>query len=112
MSEVNYQEIGKRIRAIRQERGMTQEETSERCDITLSFYGNIERGDKKMSVETLMKIAKGLSVSTDFLLFGAPPDQTVEALRVCSRAQEQGDELQYRKFVDIMKAVSTIVDKL
>ena len=40
MYEIDYKEIGKRIRAVRKERGLTQEEASELCDITPSFYGN------------------------------------------------------------------------
>lgn len=112
MSEINYKEIGRRIRAARKRRGLTQEQASERCDITPSFYGNIERGDKKMSVETLVKISRGLSVSVDQLLFGEVTDEEQSAMRVIAQVKEKGDAVQYKKYVDIMKAVSTIIDKL
>ena len=58
MNGLDYTLIGSRIRKVRTTLKLTQEEASERCDITNSFYGNIERGDKKMSVETLVKISK------------------------------------------------------
>lgn len=47
MKNVDYAEIGARIRAARIMQKLTQEEASEKCDITSSYYGNIERGNKK-----------------------------------------------------------------
>ena len=47
MKDVDYVEIGKRIRTIRKAQGLTQEGASEKCDITAAYFGNIERGDKK-----------------------------------------------------------------
>lgn len=47
MNGLDYTLIGSRIRKVRTTLKLTQEEASERCDITNSFYGNIERGDKR-----------------------------------------------------------------
>ena len=44
MTGLDYALIGSRIREARTALKLTQEEASERCDITNSFYGNIERG--------------------------------------------------------------------
>ena len=112
MYEIDYKEIGKRIRAVRKERGLTQEEASELCDITPSFYGNIERGDKKMSLETLARISKGLGVSTDQLIFGCGENMEQSIQQILFQIRNQGDETQYRKYLDIMKAISAIIDKL
>lgn len=65
-----------------------------------------------MSVETLVKISKGLSVSTDRLLFGQEMDEEQGAMQVIAQVKEKGDEVQYKKYLDIMKAVSTIIEKL
>lgn len=65
---MNYQALGRRIRMQRRLNGMTQEQMSERADISLSFYGHIERGTRKPSLETLVIIANVLGVSTDMLL--------------------------------------------
>ena len=109
MSTINYQQIGQRIKKIRKERGLTQEEAAECCDITPSFYGNIERGDKKMSVETLAKIAIGLSASSDYLLFGEDGSEVADLL---FQIREHGNESQRQKYTEIMKAVSKIIEKL
>ena len=49
-------------------RHMTQEKLAERANISLSFLGHIERGTRKLSVETLYHIAESLKCSTDELM--------------------------------------------
>ena len=113
MSEIDYKAIGQRIREARKEKGLTQEQASELCDITPSYYGNIERGDKKMSLETLARISKGLCVSTDQLIFGCgEKTEEDDILHLLSQIRNQEDEVQYRKYLNIIKAISTIIDKL
>ena len=65
---MDYVEIGNRIRLVRKELKMTQEELAERGGLSHSFMGHIERGSRKLSVETLYRIAGALNVSTDYLL--------------------------------------------
>ena len=113
MSEIDYKAIGQRIREARKEKGLTQEQASELCDITPSYYGNIERGDKKMSLETLARISKGLCVSTDQLIFGCgEKTEEDDILQLLSQIRIQEDEVQYKKYLNIIKAISTIMDKL
>lgn len=112
MSEINYIEIGSRIRDARIQQKLTQEEASERCDITSSYYGNIERGDKKMSLETLVKISKGLGISTDKILFGEIPDKELWMVQLLNEIQHDADETQFEKYLTIIKTISTIIDQL
>lgn len=63
-------EIGERLRGIREGMHMTRETFSERIDITDSFLGQIERGERALSVKTLRKVVKYTGVSSDYLLFG------------------------------------------
>ena len=63
-------EIGERLRGIRENMHMTREQFSEKIDITDSFLGQIERGERSLSVKTLKKVVKYTGVSADYLLFG------------------------------------------
>ncbi len=63
-----YVEIGRRIRRLRKRQRWTQAELAERADISTSFLGHIERGSRKLSVETLNRIALALNCSADALL--------------------------------------------
>ena len=62
--------IGERLRGVRENMKMTREEFSEKIDITDSFLGQIERGERALSVKTLRKVVKYTGVSADYLLFG------------------------------------------
>ena len=62
--------IGERLRSIRENMNMTREKFSEKIDITDSFLGQIERGERSLSVKTLKKVVKYTGVSADYLLFG------------------------------------------
>lgn len=66
----NYISIGKRIRARRLKLTMTQEELAERANVTCSFIGHLERGEKKPSLEVFVRLCITLNLSADFLLFG------------------------------------------
>ena len=62
--------IGDRIRQVRESLGMTRDNLSEHIDITPYFLGQIERGERNMSIKTLIKISRCLNVSIDFLVYG------------------------------------------
>ena len=64
----NYVSIGAKIRLIRKNRGMTQQELSDRLDICPSFVSHVETGAKTMSLETFVAVANALGVSADELL--------------------------------------------
>ena len=81
---VDYDALGKRIRFKRRVKHMTQAQVADAIHISLSFYGNIERGIRIPSIDTLVDIANVLGVGTDFLL-----TESVEVVR----RQRNPDEL-------------------
>lgn len=54
--------IGKRIQAIREKAGLTQEQLEEKTGVNTKYISAIERGQKNVTVKTLEKIAKGLNI--------------------------------------------------
>ena len=65
--------LGKRIRESRNKLHLTQDALSEKADITVSYLGEIERGEKTPSLEVLVCIAKALDQSCDYLLRDSLP---------------------------------------
>ncbi len=57
------QALGEVIRAVRQQKGYTQESFALHAGLDRSYYGAIERGEFNVTVDTLMAIAAGLKVS-------------------------------------------------
>lgn len=67
---INYKEIGHRIRAEREKLGLSRERFAEIVGLSAYYIGQIERGDRNMSLDTLIKISSSLNVSVDFILRG------------------------------------------
>ena len=56
-------ELGRRIRAERTAKKMTQEELAERAGLHPTYNGQVERGEKSLTVASLEKIVEGLEIS-------------------------------------------------
>ena len=65
---MDYVALGKRVRTQRKLQDMTQEELADAINVSTSFIGHIERGTRKLSVETLVSLADALKISCDMLL--------------------------------------------
>lgn len=65
---MDFYELGKRIKTERKKKKITQEELAEKVGLSVQHINNIENNRKKCSLETFVKIANVLSVSTDYLL--------------------------------------------
>ena len=66
--KLDYCMMGKRVRARRKQLRLTQEQLAERIHRAPSFVGHIERGTRKMSMETLCEITLALNCTSDELL--------------------------------------------
>lgn len=60
-------EIGQRIRNYRNQQQLSQEELAERCGLHPTYIGQVERGEKNATLESISKIAFGLSLSLSTL---------------------------------------------
>ena len=57
-----YKSIGKRIKFIRENNGLTQERLSEKSGLSLDYIGKIEININKPGLRALIKIANALDV--------------------------------------------------
>jgi len=60
--------LGKRLKYLRKENDITQEELAKFIGVTTSMVGMYETDARKPSYEVLLKISKHFNVSTDYLL--------------------------------------------
>lgn len=65
---MDYKALGKEIRTRRKQLYLTQERLAELTDISFAFVGHIERGTRKPSLETVIKIADALDCTIDELV--------------------------------------------
>ena len=65
---MDYKALGKRIREERRKLNLTQEKLADKVSVTYSYIGQVERGERGISLETLINISNCLGVTVDFLL--------------------------------------------
>lgn len=111
MQELDYVKVGERIRQVRKVRGWSQEKLAKKCGISLNFMGKIERGKRKMSMDTFANLCQQLEVDADALLWGAvQPSDTVIKNMWRHPAKEDLDS--YSMYIRIMKSVADIMNEV
>ena len=55
-------QFGEKLRELRKEKGLSQEELSYKSDLHRTYIGMIERAEKNITLANIEKIAKGLNV--------------------------------------------------
>jgi transcriptional regulator with XRE-family HTH domain len=68
--EIDNKAIGQRIREERGKLELTREEFAEIIGLSDYYVGQLERGERQMSLPVLVRVANCLHVSLDYLIFG------------------------------------------
>ena len=80
MSEMDLILIGKRIQTRRKQKGYTQEQLSEMMNVSIQMISNLERGNKAIRIDNLIKLSRILDVSCDYILTGQGTSKDIEVL--------------------------------
>lgn len=68
---VSYKKIGMHIRDARRKARMTQAVVAEKLNISMTYYGQLERGDKKFTLDMLGNACELLNVQLEDVMIGA-----------------------------------------
>ena len=102
---MDFNMLGKRIRDERLLLRLTLEQLAEKVDKSTNFIGQIERGDRKLSIETLVDIANALGTTVDSLLIDNIKSISDDSLiREISTLLYSTDETGKRFIADIVKS--------
>jgi transcriptional regulator with XRE-family HTH domain len=63
-------EVGRRARARREELGLSQMQLAERIGLHFTFVSSVERGERNLSLASLLRLAEGLDMSPAKLVDG------------------------------------------
>ncbi|MBO5122331.1 MAG: helix-turn-helix transcriptional regulator [Oscillospiraceae bacterium] len=77
---VDLVEIGKRIQGRRKQMGLTQEQLADKMDVSIQMVSNLERGNKSIRIENLIKLSEILNISTDYILTGKETAEDMQVL--------------------------------
>lgn len=65
---MDYKRLGIRIRDERKKLNLTQAQLAEAIDISDTYMGAIERGERCLTLDTLVRLVNRLGVTVDYLL--------------------------------------------
>ncbi len=67
--------LGRRIREERLRVGLTQEQIAEKVNVSTTYIGFIERGERSVTLEKLILLAECFQLPIDALLHDAQPQE-------------------------------------
>ncbi len=102
-----YTSLGTNIQAHRKKLSWSQEELAERAGLHPSYIGQIERGTKKMSLATLLRISAALMIKTAKLLDEKAPKVRASSweTRISGLIKNKSSAVQKRTYLIIRAAL-------
>ena len=71
---MDYKRLGDRIREERKRLNLTQAKLAEAIDISDTYMGSIERGERSLTLDTLVRLVNRLGVTIDYMLADSVSD--------------------------------------
>lgn len=102
--ELDYYEIGQRVRKYRKACGLSQEQLAQAVGISTTHMSHIETGNTKLSLHVLASLASALSVSADALLHDTPRTDKSAVSRETQALLDTCTAQELRIILDIAKA--------
>ncbi len=104
--------IGNRIRKVRLERNMTQDDLAEALGMSPSFVSNLELGKQSMNVRTLNTIVQKLNVSADWLIGNSTPTSIQVDAETLSKELETCSAPEREAILSIVQVIRDSLNKL
>lgn len=107
-----FKHLGHRIREERTKYRLTQEQLAEIAEVNESYVGQVERGEKNPSLETVVSIARSLGVTVDYLLqeeINVEPNSLINEL-ISITKDKDSEEL--RLMLNICRMISEYTSKI
>lgn len=99
--------LGTRLRTLRKQRGLSQERLGERSGLSGKFIGEVERGEKSISVDSLYHVAVALDIPmrelTDVRDRSTVPTEDAEKIFALLSGRRRADDL--RRAYDVLRAM-------
>lgn len=98
--------IGNRIKELRKKRGLSQEQLSEKAEITPNYLSRVERGTENPTLDMFIKLAKALEVDMwEMFEFGHRGSRR-DLKSILNKIAGEADEEQLRLTVKVIRAIT------
>lgn len=104
-------ETGRRIRNYRIQQHMSQEVLAEKCGLHPTYIGQLERGEKNATLESIEKIAGGLSISLSRLFENIDSENDSENIPLeAYRILQERPENEQKKLIQILQLSAGLLE--
>lgn len=110
--KINYLDIGKRVRAARTARGITQERLAEMVEAGTTHISHIETGNTIPSMKTFIAIVNALGTSADELLCDNVTKSKDVFLNEIAKETEDCSEKEIRVIAEMVRVLKTALRKV
>ena len=93
--------LGNKIAYYRRKNKLSQEQLAEKVGISTSFYANLERGNKGVSISVLYDLANCLGVSVDYLIYPNQADARIRNLETLLRDKPESFIIAVERLVQL-----------
>lgn len=102
---MDYIRLGQRIREERLKLGLTQARLAEDADISEAYMGQIERGERNLALDTLIRLSNRLGASVDYLLKDSVDDSNDNILNQFRQLIENKSMEHKQLVIDVVKTI-------
>ncbi|MBD5549137.1 MAG: helix-turn-helix transcriptional regulator [Lachnospiraceae bacterium] len=108
---MDYKRLGKRIREERLRLNLTQAQLAESIDISDTYMGAIERGERSLTLDTLVRLVNRLGVTVDYMLSDSVSGNDINIIEQFKQIID-GQPLERKQMaIGILRTVFSYFDK-
>ncbi len=108
---MDYKRLGKRIREERKKLNLTQSQLAEAIDISDTYMGAIERGERSLTLDTLVRLVNRLGVTVDYMLADSVTDNDSNIMEQFKQIID-GQPLERKQMaVNVLRTIFSYFDK-
>ena len=98
--------FGRRLRSLRTDRGLTQQQLGEKAGLSYKYLGAIERGEKNPSLKVIDKLARALAVEPrDMLDVEHEETAPTKLKKQLNRLLKEADQTRLQQAVKLLRAL-------
>ena len=108
---MDYKRLGERIREERLKLNLTQEKLAEDIDISDTYMGAIERGERSLTLDTLVRLVNRLGVTVDYMLADSVEDNDSNIIKQFKQIMDCQSLERKQMAINILRTIFSYLDK-
>lgn len=105
--ELDYDKLGKRVKEIREEKGLSQETVAERAGMSANHLSHIECANTKASLEKFVNLANALDTTLDAFFCDSLKAAKAPYMNKIIKLAEDCDGTEIRLFCSVLESLKS-----